>query len=271
MRSSHNRTLVGALGAGAVLLLAPAAAALTLVPGTILGEDSVGPGGTTATLVQYSPTGVILDTLALSNLGNFGTVDGVAIVGGDVFVTGTSGVVGQVDLTTGVLFNAFNVGGTPEALGDLNGNLLVGQFGADRVDVFSTSGALLNSINLSAPAAVTGLDSDGSVLYVASYNDGAIYSFDLSGGLLGSFSTGLGPSSLSGLGYDGGTNTLWVSSGFNQDRIHQFSVTGTPLASFDAGRPFIDGLDVVPTIPEPATAALSAAGLAALAGRGRRS
>jgi hypothetical protein len=266
-----SAALVAALSAIGILGLAsaPPVAALTLTPGTILGGDAVSPGGTVFTLVQYSQTGTILDTLVLSNAASLGTMDGLTVIGSDVYVVGTSGVVGKVDLTTGAVSNFFNTNASAESLGDLNGNIMVGNYGGNSIDVYTPAGAFLNSITPAVNIGVTGLDSDGTNLYVGSYNDGSIYTLDLAGNVLNSFNSGVGGASISGLGYDSGSNTIWISTGFNQDDIRQYSLTGTLLGSFPANYPFIDGLDVVP-IPEPGTLLLVGIGLtAALACRRR--
>ncbi|HMO85505.1 MAG TPA: hypothetical protein PKC18_11370 [Lacipirellulaceae bacterium] len=257
-RTNLARGLAVASLLAAAALAAPRAAALSLTPGTILGVDSGAPGGATFTLVQFSPTGTVLDTLALTNTAQLGTLDGLALVGSQLFVGGTNNFVGSVDLGTGVVSNYFNTGSAGlEALGELNGNLLVGDFGA-AISVFSTAGALLNTITPSMVLGTTGVDSDGSQLFVANYNDGRVYTLDLTGTVQSSFDTGAGASSLSGLAYDAGSNTLWVSTGFNQGDIRQFDLSGNLLTSFASGYPFIDSLEVIP-IPEPAAGALGAA------------
>lgn len=230
------------------------ASAITLTLSSILGGDSVSSGGTSFTLVEYSPAGAILNTLPLINGGPLGTMDGVAMIGGNVYVTGTGGVVGQVDLNTGNVFNTFAVAGSVESLGDLNGNLMVGNYSNGDINVYTPAGAFVQTIS-TPNFGMTGVDSDGTNIYVASYNNGNVYTIDLAGNVLSSFPTGAGGSSLSGLGYDSSTNSIWVSTGFNQDDIRQFSLTGTFITSFPtAPYGFIDGLDVVPkAIPEPST------------------
>jgi len=231
---------------------APHARALTLTPGTILGADT-----DTNTLVKYSQAGAILETLGLTNANNLGNIDGLTIIGSNVYLCGTNSTVAQVNLTTGVVSNFFSItAGGVEALGDLNGNIMAGLYSSNRIDIYTTAGAFLNSITPAVSSGMTGLDSDGTRIFMAGYNTGFVYTLDLSGNVLSSFNVNAGTQSISGLGYDAGSNTLWVSTGFNQDDIRHFSLSGTFLGSFPAGYGWINALDVVPSVPEPASLVL---------------
>jgi hypothetical protein len=243
-----------AIGAAVLAASGPASAGVfTLDPGTIIGQDSVEPGSSDFTLVKWSQSGRVLDTLDIIDVPDeYGTMDGLAVLGDDVWTIGTGGIVTRVDLASGALTDSFTTSGSgPEALGTLGDDLLVGNFGFDTVQVYSTSGALLSSVALSQTVGVTGVDSDGESLFVASWDTGNIHVFDLAGQQQRVIPTGIGSQSLSGLGYDDATDTLWVSTGFGQDDIRHYDLGGTLLTSFDAGFPFIDGLDVV-SVPGPA-------------------
>jgi len=93
----------------------------------------------------------------------------------------------------------------------------------------------------------------------AAFGDGLIMSFHPDDGtyagltLRPGFATG-------GLGFDPLTDTLWVGS--NQI-IHNIALDGSDLSSFlkPGGAGFTDGLEFVPTVPEPITTGLLLGGL----------
>lgn len=259
-----TRTCNLALTLLAVVGLSSPAWGLTLTPGDLLGIDSVAPGGAVYTLVKYSQTGSILDTLALTGSIS-GTADGLTIIGSNVYMATTDGTVAQINLGTGALTPLFAAGGSGvEALGDLNGNIMVGNFGSNEIRIYTPAGAFVNTIVPSISASSTGLDSDGARIFVGSYG-GDIHVLDLSGNVLNTIAANLGSGSISGLGYDASANTVWVSTGFSDDRIREYSLSGgAPLTDFAANWPFIDGLDVIP-IPEPCALLLSGAALPFLA------
>jgi hypothetical protein len=221
-------------------------AAFTVDQGTIVGID-----GNTRQLREYSFSGSLMDTLTISGLPS--TPIGVAILGNRVFVGDVVGNVGEVNLVSGSVFNLFNGGGN-EAIGDNGANLLTYNYGTGVTREYSTGGVLLNTIPLAAGNGGTGLDAFGSRIFVGLYNgSGDIREYNTSGTLVNTVTTGLPANSVSGLGYDNNNGTFWLSSGFGDDRIRQFSSTGTLLATFSSGSDWINGLDVVSAVPEPST------------------
>jgi len=226
--------------------------AMSMTAGTVLGGDSVAPGGTTITLVQYSQsTGAILDSLVLNTTAvpTFGTLGGLTFIGGHVYIAGSNGDIAEVNLSSGALIGpGISTGLAAEGLGNIGDDLLIGA-GNGVVRRYTTSGSLVSSISLGA-SGLRGIDSDGTQIFAA-WNTGQIRKFDLSGNLLSSTATDISGSGMSGLGYDAVTGHLWISTGFGADDIREYTQAGgSPVSSFAAGYPFINGLDVV---PEPTT------------------
>jgi hypothetical protein len=245
--------------------------AITLSPGTVLGGDSVAPGGTTLTLVQYSQsTGAIVDSLVLNTTAvpTFGTLGGLAVVGSHVYIAGSNGDIAEVNLSSGALIGPGISTGLPaEGLGNIGNDLLIAASNGS-VRRYTISGSLVGSITLAGGSGLRGIDSDGTQIFAA-WNTGQIRKFDLSGNLLSSTSTDISGAAMSGLGYDFATGHLWISTGFGSDEIREYTQAGgSPVNSFTAGYPFINGLDVV---PEPAMLILFPLALLPLWGsRGRR-
>jgi len=202
---------------------------------------------TDPSLVKYDLAGNQIDTLPVIDTVTIGVMDGATVVGTDVWVCGTNDIVARVDLQTGMLEQAFSASVIGiEALGDYDGGLLLGGYSSNSVEVYDTAGNLRRSIPLSSNAGITGVDSDGTNLYVASYLDGDIYVYDLqSGQELRRLATGIGGSSLSGLCYDRRSHTLWVSTGFGQDDIRNYDLGGNLLSLFPANHTSVYGLDYV--------------------------
>lgn len=236
---------------------------ITLAPGSVIGQDSGAPGGGTFTMVRWNMAGVFQESLAVTGVpGGYGTMDGVAVIGNELWTVGTGGIVARVNTTTGAMEVPFSSGmGSVEALGNFGADLLVADFGSGAVGRYTTGGALVTTYTVGTGA--TGIDSDGVNLYTANYGTGMVEVYSLAGALLSSFSAG--PAfSVSGLGVDSTNGDVWVSHGFGSGAIERYSSAGALLGSFPSGYPFIDGLDVIP-IPAPGVLGLGAvAGLAAL-------
>jgi hypothetical protein len=235
---------------GLALSLARPAHALLLIPGTILATDSVAPGGTSFTLVQYSQSGVILDTLQINNTVDIRVIAGVTVLGQSVFAAGSGRDIVEIDLVTGDMiknpFSASVFGGA--GLGNNGANLFWGGFGGI-IQEFTPDGTLVNTIRPGTPTnrpLLNGLDFDGINFYVADFRDGNVRVFDDDGALLNTIETGIGGNAISGVSFDSATNTVWVSTGHNQDDIRQYALDGTLLNSFPASFPFITGLSVIP-------------------------
>jgi hypothetical protein len=243
----------------------PALGVLTLDPGTLIGGDV-----DTGTIVKYDQSGNILDTLPFVDGVGIGTFDGLTVFRNALFVCGTTNTIGQVDLTTGVVFGAINgvtVSGT-ETLGNSPTELLLGGFSSNTIDRFDAGGVYQGTITLNTNVGMTGVDSDGTSLIVGSYNDGNIYIYDMAGNQTGVVNTGIGSGVVSGLGYDESNGTVWLSLGFGNDSIVQFDLAGNHLTTFASNRGWINGLDIVP-IPAPGAGAVAALGALALARRRR--
>lgn len=269
LRSLLASASVAALTALAFAIAPQAARAqIVLTPGTILGVD-IGVSFNQRVLVQYSPNGTILQNLTLTGVPvNVGSIDGLTLIGSNAYVTGTGGGVGQVNLTTGAVTGLFQSSSSSgaEALGHRGSNLLVGDFQRDTIFEYTTSGTLVNTIALANNPGITGVEWSGTKFYVGSYNTGNIFTYDVAGALTGTIVTGIGSNSISDLDFDVFSNTLYVSNGFGDDTIRQYSTTGTLLSSFASQRSNVDSLAVVPTVvaaaaPEPGTLPLVGMGL----------
>lgn len=228
---------------------------ISLIPDTIIGAN-VDRG----TLEQYDFAGNLIATVGLG--GSFSTPIGVAVLNGDLYLGGVSGDVGLVDLNTGVVSPVFTAGSGIEALQSAGGEFLHGDWGGDALNRYDAAGNFLGTI----PGGFqgnTGVDSDGTRVFRANYNDGNVYVSDLGGNALYSFSTGFGGFSVSDAAFDPRNDTLWVASGFGSDVIAAFDAsTGALLTSFSAPG-WVNGIEVV--IPAPGSLGLlAAAGLVAV-------
>lgn len=251
------RSLLLVLGFG-VLHAGP----INLTPGSLL-VASASPASpiTTADTITYTKTGSILSTGQITGTGDI--AESITVLNGDLFVGDDAGDVNRINLASGAVSSYFSTGMVGlEGLASLNGHLLTLGFMSTAVDVYSTTGLLQKSINLtSVPSSFswTGLASDGSVLYLADYTSGRIYEYSMTGVQLGYIQTGLA-NGLIGLSYDASNNSLWVANAsFSGPReVVDLSTTGIQLSEFSTGSfdPY-SGIAVVPgAIPEPASAGL---------------
>lgn len=253
-------TLTAASAVAALLLSAAAAPAqITLTNGDLLAIDY--PDG--PTLLKYSPTGTLLQSLVLSP-GAAGIPTGVVEINGVVYVNGTNSGIGQVDLNTGVVSGVFSFDSI-EASGRYGNNLIgVQAFStAPVLTEYTTAGAVVRTVNLTVTSGSNfGLDGDGTRFFVADTDTVRI--FNDSGVQTSAFNTGL--TGLSGLAYDAASDQIIVSSGFGSQIVRRFTTGGATVSSFTPDRN-VNGLAVIgntaPAVaaPEPATAALLATGL----------
>jgi hypothetical protein len=218
---------------------AVAAAQFTVDHGTLVGIDSNSP----YSLIEYSPTGVVTDTLTISGIS---VPVGSAVIGGEVWVMGVDSTLGRVNLTTGsVEFSFATVIASAECLGTFGDELLVTAWNSADVNRYDTAGVLLETISLPQSVGMTGLDASTTHIYGAIYSTGQIHKYDLTGALVQVIDTGIAGSALSGLAYEASTDSLWVSTGFGTDQVLHFDVNGTPLGGFPATVSFLNCLDYV--------------------------
>jgi len=241
-------------GCDDVKTFATPASAFTLTPGTVIGVTQTG------TLVKYSRTGTILDTLSLDR--SLGRTSGLTIVGDLLFIS-TSVEILQVDLSTGVLTLVATKNGI-KGLGTLGDNLMAGAgvFGNHSAVIFDLAGTQIRSIRLTGiPLAVmTGIDSDGEFIYVSSTNalDGSelVTKHLLTGEWIQTIASApdtLPPRiDLSALGVDTSDGSIWVAS-LRDRMIRQLDPNGNVITEFSQLEPYsgVEGLDVVPASVRP--------------------
>lgn len=258
MRSPFVRG-IAALISG-FLALTTAAQAAPLIPGALL-SGAFGPN----LMRQYSTAGAVLDAFPI--LGMVGDLTGTALIGTTVYALDTIGIVYTLDMSTGIAVPQFNVVNitNPESLGNIGGSLLVGDF-TGTVQTYSTTGNLLGSFTVTNNFAVTGLDSDGTTIFAATYNFGIVEYYTPGGAFVGGFNSGTGLNHLSSAAYDSDTGTLWTGVTYNTatPTINQYTTGGVLIGGFALGPNASNGLDYIPlngqgiSAPEPSPLALLA-------------
>lgn len=212
------------------------------------------------TLIRYNQSGTQLQTITLTGTGPVGSVVGIAWLNDTLYINGTGNRIGTINLATGAYTDLFAAGSVSEGLGRSGTELVVLGYSTPSIaQSYTTTGTLTGTVNLTGSSGSTGIDSDATGWWVADYQSGIVRKFDFAGTQLSSFNPGLGTFALSDLTYDSTTNTLWISDGFgSNDRIYNFSTTGTLLSSFPAtGFANINALTMVTAaVPEPTTLAL---------------
>jgi hypothetical protein len=246
--------------------LSDAGAQFTLIPDSVVTVDAAG------TVQQYNATtGVLTGTRSTS----FGTVTGLTVLGNRVYLSNTSGNVGEVDLATGNVTTLFNTAeGSNEGLGDNGVNLLSLDFNSGQVKEFTTTstGTPVQTINVGAGR--IGIDGAGSRTFVADFNtSGNILEYNQSGTLVNTITTGLPAGVNSGLGYDPIADTYWLATGNAtvpgalNDKVLEFSPSGAVLTNITVVD--VVGLDFVP-VPEPGSCLAVAAAVLGLGAAARR-
>ncbi len=217
---------------------------LPLTPDSILGVSAF---EDVDTLVEYTPAGELLANLEISDPGGLiGTPSGLAIAGGILWVGGSDSVV-RVDVDTGLATAGFPVTDSPTLVGlaDDGEHLLVGELHPDRVFRFDLQGQLLDTVALETEILITGLDTDGVLLFVSSHATGDVHIFAMDGQEVGVVETDF-PGDLTGVTLDSDGETLWVTTGTGANEIHQFDFAGTLLRSFSADAQGLMGLHALP-------------------------
>jgi hypothetical protein len=124
------------------------AGSLSLTPGSILVQQLAFPPA--GTIEQYTRSGNSVGSFSFTGTGDI--PESLTVLNGQLFVGDGAGRVNTIDLSTGTVSSYFS---TPsvglDSLGNYNGNLLTLEgVGAvpNTVNVYSTGGVLLQSINL---------------------------------------------------------------------------------------------------------------------------
>ena len=175
---------------------------------------------------------------------------GISALGGTLFVTndkhGIAAVQGIGDAGTPTGTTTLYFGGPGiEALTTDGTDLYAGLFEDSSILRFDSNGNLLQTIALDQDIGITGLAWFDNLFFVANYDDGNVYTFDMLGNSQGAqlFATGLGAGLLSGLAYDPGLDALsldddsiWLATGFavNGGDVLRYDLSGQLIDSFAA-------------------------------------
>jgi len=196
-------------------------------------------------VLEYSPEGELLATLELVDPGGeIVTPSGVAVAGGQLWVAGRDNVA-SVDPVSGLVLPGFAVTDSPNlvGLGDGEGSLLVAEVHPDRVHRYGFDGELLETIELMVDDAllITGVDSDGLSLYLATHTTGDVHVFGFNGVETGRIAIGF-VADLTGVSVIAVACEKRVATGTGANEIHRFDLEGVPLGSFEAGADGVMGL-----------------------------
>ena len=251
------------------------------VSGNFSGPQPVVPlGAPIPTIVDDYANGLAVSGGVQSSKGIQGN-SGMTRLGSTVFVSNRYQGVAIFDAATGSS-TLYHGPQDIEALGNDGTNLLAGLFTSDTVLKMATDGTVLSTItlNITDHLGITGLDSDGTRVFVGSFDDGDVHIFDMAGDLLGLISTGLGADVLSGLSYDRSDGTLWLTAGFGDGSVRHFDLAGDLLGTFDlmiTGNArdipvvaLFDATVTPPVVVEPGTVTLFTFALAGVAWWHRR-
>ncbi|MCH9649575.1 MAG: hypothetical protein K0U98_15150 [Deltaproteobacteria bacterium] len=190
--------------------------------------------GAPHTLIEFSASGEELGRLVIDDPdGLISSPSGLTLVGNQLWVTGSNNV-NRINLTSGLASLGFQIVEqiSLTALADSGEFLLVGDIHPDRVLRFDGSGKLQDTVVLDPEVSMTGLDTDGSKLFVTSYQTGNVHVFDLDGHQVGVIPTELGAGTLTGVSLDRDGRSLWVTTGTGINDILHFDLNGQPLGSF---------------------------------------
>ena len=163
---------------------------------------------------------------------------GVEIFDDSVYVVNPYFGIGLVDPLTGIATNFMGPMGF-HSLGANDSQLFAGLFQQNTVyscssftvgDAFDSTCSAI-ALDMGMVLGITGIDSDGTMLYAGSYNDGNVYVFDLDGNYVDMITTGLGGNELSALSYDVDSDSLLISTGYGNGALMRYAMDGTFLES----------------------------------------
>lgn len=231
--------------AGAALLAAPAAfSQITLTNGSLLGiEANVSTQSGPYEMRQYDNNGALIGTLSAT--GGTGAMVGTAVLNGGAYTMSVQGAVDRIDLTTGAATRVFDTFLAIECFAAQNDDLLVLPWNSDTVLRYDVAGNQIETITLSLPITATGMDATADRIFAADYNTQEIYEFDLNGTLLQTTTHSLGIGIVSGMAYNPGADTFFLSLGFGSDEVHEIDRAGNSLRSFPSGTTNLNGLELV--------------------------
>lgn len=109
-------------------------------------------------------------------------------------------------------------------------------------------------------------DSGNNTIWTTNFGSGAVTEYSLGGVVVSSFNTGTG--SVAALAYDAGSDSLWMALN-DRGLIAEYDKQGNSITSYQAPNYVLGG--EIAGVPEPATVASIALGLAALCFRRKRS
>lgn len=177
---------------------------------------------------------------------------GITVVNGAIYVANNEqGIARLGHISDGTATTFFFGAAGIEGLATDGTDLYAGLYEEGSILHYDTSGNLLNTIMLDRDIGITGLDWFDNQFFVANFDDGNVYTFDMTGGTVGGplFSTGLGAGMLSALAYDPGTDlasavddSIWLGLGFpaGGGETRRYSLDGQLLGSFAS--PGLQGL-----------------------------
>lgn len=241
------------------------------------GIVAVTTGTTNRSVVEYSNSGTVQTSIDQADgiAGN----SGITILGSDVYVAnneqGIARLDGIADSSAPTGTSTYYFGGPGiEALTTDGTDLFAGLFEDGEILQFDTAGTLLGTILLDLDIGITGLAWFDNLFFVANYDDGNVYTFDMFGNSVGGplFANGLGNGLLSALAYDTGTDmastvddSIWLDLGYavGGAETRRYSLDGQLLDSFSSSgvRGLVASGNTLndndpPAVPEPGTLVL---------------